>query len=124
MSRTLCRIRREEGVNLRIHLTLRSDSSPEQAGAYVRKLQEVLRRVGASDGNMDEVRASQIGLVPFCEPPDRLTLVRVRASLRSRTTGVFPLRRQRVGQQDRRGIWYALRDQESEQRALHHERHL
>ncbi|SPO41908.1 related to Glutamyl-tRNA(Gln) amidotransferase subunit B, mitochondrial [Pseudozyma flocculosa] len=28
--------------------------SPEQAGAYVRKLQELLRRVGASDGNMQE----------------------------------------------------------------------
>uniref|UniRef100_V5EDW4 Asn/Gln amidotransferase domain-containing protein n=2 Tax=Kalmanozyma brasiliensis (strain GHG001) TaxID=1365824 RepID=V5EDW4_KALBG len=28
--------------------------SPEQAGAYVRKLQELVRRVGASDGNMQE----------------------------------------------------------------------
>ncbi|KAN0064024.1 hypothetical protein ACQY0O_003630 [Thecaphora frezii] len=28
--------------------------SPEQAGAYVRKLQELLRHVGASDGNMQE----------------------------------------------------------------------
>lgn len=28
--------------------------TPAQAGAYVRKLQELLRRVGASDGNMDE----------------------------------------------------------------------
>ncbi|PWN89832.1 Glutamyl-tRNA amidotransferase B subunit [Acaromyces ingoldii] len=27
---------------------------PEQAGAYVRKLREVVRRIGASDGNMDE----------------------------------------------------------------------
>lgn len=30
----------------------------EQAAAYVRKVQELLRRVGASDGNMDEVRRS------------------------------------------------------------------
>lgn len=29
-------------------------STPEQAGAYVRKLQELVRRVGASDGNMQE----------------------------------------------------------------------
>lgn len=28
--------------------------TPEQAGAYVRKLQELVRRVGASDGNMQE----------------------------------------------------------------------
>ncbi|MCO5613882.1 hypothetical protein L7F22_068160 [Adiantum nelumboides] len=28
--------------------------TPEQAGAYVRKLREILRRIGASDGNMDE----------------------------------------------------------------------
>ncbi|PWN22784.1 Glutamyl-tRNA amidotransferase B subunit [Microstroma glucosiphilum] len=28
--------------------------SAKQAGAYIRKLQELLRRVGASDGNMDE----------------------------------------------------------------------
>lgn len=28
--------------------------SPEQAGAYVRKLRDVLRHIGASDGNMDE----------------------------------------------------------------------
>lgn len=28
--------------------------TPGQAGAYVRKLQELLRRVGASDGNMEE----------------------------------------------------------------------
>lgn len=28
--------------------------SAEQAGAYIRKLREILRRIGASDGNMDE----------------------------------------------------------------------
>ncbi|KAK0527888.1 hypothetical protein OC834_004254 [Tilletia horrida] len=28
--------------------------TPEQAGAYIRKLQETLRAIGASDGNMDE----------------------------------------------------------------------
>lgn len=28
--------------------------SPEQAGAYIRKIQELLRRTGSSDGNMDE----------------------------------------------------------------------
>ncbi|CAD6908405.1 unnamed protein product [Tilletia caries] len=28
--------------------------TPDQAGAYIRKLQEILRAVGASDGNMDE----------------------------------------------------------------------
>lgn len=28
--------------------------TPEQAGAYVRKLREILRKIGVSDGNMDE----------------------------------------------------------------------
>jgi hypothetical protein len=30
-------------------------SSPEEAGAYVRTLQAVLRAVGSSDGNMEQV---------------------------------------------------------------------
>lgn len=30
--------------------------TPEQAGAYIRKLRDLLRHVGASDGNMNEVR--------------------------------------------------------------------
>ena len=33
-----------------------STSSPEEAGAYVRTLQAVLRAVGASDGNMEQVK--------------------------------------------------------------------
>jgi len=30
-------------------------SSPEEAGAYVRTLQAVLRAMGSSDGNMEQV---------------------------------------------------------------------
>lgn len=29
-------------------------STPEQAGSYVLKLQEILRKIGVSDGNMEE----------------------------------------------------------------------
>jgi len=31
-------------------------SSPEEAGDYVRTLQAVLRSVGATDGNMEQVK--------------------------------------------------------------------
>jgi hypothetical protein len=33
--------------------------SPEEAGTYVRALQSLLRSVGASDGNMEQVRNSK-----------------------------------------------------------------
>ena len=35
--------------------------TPEQAGAYIRKLRDLLRHVGASDGNMNEVGALGLG---------------------------------------------------------------
>ena len=36
-----------------IHLYCRS---PEEAGAYVKALQAILRAVGSSDGNMEQVK--------------------------------------------------------------------
>jgi Asp-tRNA(Asn)/Glu-tRNA(Gln) amidotransferase B subunit len=34
------------------------NSSPEEAGEYVRTLQAMLRSVGSSDGNMEQVRVT------------------------------------------------------------------
>lgn len=38
-----------------LFILLMSNSSPEEAGAYVKALRSVLRAVGASDGNMEQV---------------------------------------------------------------------
>ena len=38
-----------------VHSKLTIFRSPEEAGAYVRTLQAVLRAVGSSDGNMEQV---------------------------------------------------------------------
>jgi len=35
-------------------------SSPKEAGAFIRKLQGLLRRVGASDGDMEKVGLSRV----------------------------------------------------------------
>ena len=42
-------------------------SSPEEAGDYVRTLQALLRSVGSSDGNMEQVKCSLQGGVALCE---------------------------------------------------------
>ena len=42
---------RRHGVHL-----LTEHRSPEEAGEYVRSLQSLLRAIGASDGNMEQVR--------------------------------------------------------------------
>ena len=40
------------------HKVLICARSPEEAGAYVRTLQAILRSVGSSDGNMEQVLSS------------------------------------------------------------------
>lgn len=44
------------GTGLMEIVTFPDLRSPEEAGAYVRTLQALLRAVGSSDGNMEEVR--------------------------------------------------------------------
>lgn len=46
--------------------------SPEEAGMFVRTLQAVLRAIGASDGNMEQMRRER--LRQPCRPPTRHTL--------------------------------------------------
>jgi hypothetical protein len=45
-------------------VTLPDLRSPEEAGAYVRTLQALLRAVGASDGNMEQVRVLSLYASP------------------------------------------------------------
>jgi hypothetical protein len=89
-------------------LTRRGRRSPEEAGAYIRALQQVLRAVGASDGNMENVRASP----------------RAGAGADARAhTGFAAVRRERLRAPHGRAARRAVRDQEPQQRQVRAGRH-
>ena len=54
--------------------------SPEEAGDYIRTLQSILRSIGASDGNMEQV----------------LTVRRYSCNYLTHTTGFSAMRRERI----------------------------